>query len=257
MTDIHPSAVVSPGAEIADDVTIGPYAVVGPHVTIGKGCIIREHAVLDGWTTLGEGCRLFPFACVGTETQDLKYQGAKTFVEIGDRTTIRECATVNASTNEGETTRVGSDCLLMAYTHVGHFCQVGNHVVMANCVALAGHVTVGDYAVFGGMTGIHQFVHVGTMSMVGGASKITQDCPPYMIVDGNPARVRGLNAVGLQRQGLSQEARSALKAAFRVFWRENLSVQGALDKIRASGELSPEVQHLIEFVENSERGITK
>jgi UDP-N-acetylglucosamine acyltransferase len=255
MALIHSTAVIDAGARLGEGVEVGPYCVVGPHVTIGDGTKLMSHVVVDGWTTLGAGCRLFPFACIGTETQDLKYRGGKAFVEIGDQTTLREYVTVNAGTEEGEVTRVGSGCHIMAYAHIAHACQVGNHVIMSNATNLAGHVIVEDDAVFGGVTGVHQFVRVGRMSMIGGMSRITQDCPPYMMVVGTPGEVKGLNTVGLRRRDVSAEARSSLKQAFHTLFREELSTPQALAKIEAEIRMCPEVDHLVAFVRGSERGI--
>jgi UDP-N-acetylglucosamine acyltransferase len=257
MTVVHPTAVVSPGAELGADVEIGPYCVVGPHVKIGDRARLMSHVVLDGWTTIGSECALFPFACIGTQTQDLKYKGGKTFVEIGSRTTLREYVTVNSSTNEGETTRVGAGCHIMACCHVGHACRVGDGVIMANATGLAGHVIVEDQAVLGGMSGVHQFVKVGRMCMIGGLTKVTQDCPPFMIVDGNPAGVRGLNSVALERRNVDPAAQRALKDAYRILYREGLSTRQAVARIRADLAPSPELEHLLRFVETSERGIVK
>jgi len=215
------------------------------------------HAVIDGHTTLGEQCRVFPFAAVGLQCQDLKYEGEETFVEIGDRTVIRECVTVNSGTHEEKVTRIGEDTFLMAYAHVAHGCQVGNRVIMANSVALAGLVTVEDGAVISAMVGIHQYARVGTLCMVGGLSRISQDCLPYMMVVGSPAEVHGLNSLGLKRNGVSVESRRALKDAYRLLYREDLSVAQAVERIRGEVESCPEIEHLLEFIKNSKRGITK
>lgn len=257
MTNVHPTAVVHEGAELGADVEIGPYAVIGPHVRIGDGVRIMAHATIDGRTSLGANCTVFPFACLGTQTQDLKYRGAKSFVRIGERTTVREYVTINSGTQEDEVTGVGDGCLLMAYVHVAHGCTVGNGVILANGVQLAGHVVVEDMAVAGGLTGIHQFVRVGKLSILGGGSLLRQDAPPFMMVVGNPARVPGLNAVGLKRRGFSPEVRRLLKQAYRILYRENLSTRQALERIRAQLPLCPEVEYLTSFVSESSRGIVK
>lgn len=257
MTQVHATAVVDPAAELAADVAIGPYCVIGPHVRIGAGSRLMSHVVVDGRTTLGRGCTVFPFACIGTQTQDLKYQGADTFVDIGDRTTIRESVTVNSGTNEGETTRIGSGCLMMAYSHVAHACCVADGVIMANCATLAGDVVVEAQAIIGGLSAVHQFVRIGRMCIVGGCTAVRQDCPPFMMVSGNPAQVHGLNRVGLQRRGMPAEVQKALKEAHRILYREGLSTRQAIDKIRAGGALCEEVEQLAGFVEESKRGITK
>ena len=196
---IHATAVVSPQAHIGKNVQIGPYAVIEDHVSIGDGTIIGAHAVIHEWTTIGENCHIFQCASVGEVPQDLKFKGEKSTTVIGDRTSIREFATIHRATGEGEETRIGNDCLLMAYTHVAHNCVVGNNVIMSNAAMIAGHVVVEDRVVIGGMTGVHQFVKIGRNAMVGGASKLVQDVVPYTIVDGRPAKAVGLNTVGISR----------------------------------------------------------
>jgi len=257
MTSIHPTAVLSEGATLADGVEVGPYCVIGPNVTIGEATKLMAHVVLDGVTTVGRSCHLFPFSCVGTESQDLKFSGARTSVEIGDETTLREYVTVNSGTNEGEVTKVGKGCHIMAYSHIAHACSVGNGVIMANCATLAGDVVIEDQAIIGGLSGVHQFSHIGRLCMVGGCTKVVKDCPPFMIVDGNPATVRGLNLLGLQRKNVKQQVVDQLREAYRLLYRKGLSTSQAVKAIR--GELEPcaEVNHLLEFVEKSERGIVK
>jgi UDP-N-acetylglucosamine acyltransferase len=256
MSNVHPTAVVSAGAELGANAEIGPYCVIGPNVKIGSGTRLMSHVVVDGWTTIGADCRLFPFACIGTQTQDLKYRGGKTFVVIGDRTTLREYVTVNACTNEGDTTKVGSDCTLLAYSHVAHACKVGNGVIMSNCATLAGDVQVEDMAIIGGLAAVHQFTRIGTMVMVGGCSAIRQDVPPYMLVAGNPAEVHGPNSVGLQRRGVSEESRHKIKEAYKILYRRQLNVKDAVEAIRREIQPCPEIEHLVDFVSKSERGIT-
>jgi len=257
MTEIHPTAVVSEGAELGGDVVIGPYCVVGPHVVIGDGCRLESHVVVDGWTRLGRNCAVFPFACLGTQTQDLKFHGATTSVSIGDGTTIREYVTVNSGTNEGEVTSVGTNCHIMAYAHIAHACHVGNDVIMANCAALAGDVEVEDEAILGGMVGVHQFVRIGRLCIVGGCTKITQDCMPFMMIDGNPARVCGPNRVGLQRRGIEEKARLDLKRAYRLLCRAGLSLPKAARQVRDEIEAGPEIDHLLSFVQSSRRGLVR
>jgi UDP-N-acetylglucosamine acyltransferase len=257
MSGIHPTAIVASGARLAADVEIGPYCTVGPHVQLGAGTRLVSHVVLDGHTTLGAGCTVFPFASIGTQTQDLKYQGETTFVEIGDRTTLREYVTVNSGTTAAELTRVGADCHIMAYCHVAHGSKVGNGVIMANGASLSGHIVVEDLANIGGMTGIHQFVRIGRLCMIGGMSRIVKDCPPFMLVEGNPAEVRGVNAVGLQRRNFSAEAQTAIREAYRILYREQLSTRQAVERIRAELKLCPELESLLAFIAASERGIMK
>ncbi|MCX6993276.1 MAG: acyl-ACP--UDP-N-acetylglucosamine O-acyltransferase [Kiritimatiellaeota bacterium] len=257
MPTIHPTAIVDPGAELDEGVEIGAYSIVGAHVKIGRATRIMPHVFLDGWTTIGEGCTVFPFASIGTQTQDLKYKGAVTFVEIGDHTTLREYVTVNSGTNEGDVTRVGSGCHICAYCHVAHQCLVGNNVIMSNATNLAGHVIVEDDAVFGGMGGVHQFVRIGKLCMVGACAKATQDIPPFMMADGNPATIHGLNTIGLQRHNVTESVRRTLKEACRILYRENLTTRAALEKMKTELTLCPELNHLIAFVSESERGIAR
>ncbi len=256
MSGIHPTAVIAPGAQVAEDVTIGPYCVVGADVVIGAGTTLASHVVVEGHTTVGRDCQLFSFACIGTQTQDLKFEGGTTHVEIGDGTTLREYVTVNSGTVDGEVTRVGQRCHILAYCHVAHGCQVGNGVIMSNLATLAGHVVIGDNVVVGGMTGIHQFVRIGNNVMLGGMTKIVKDCAPFTIVDGNPARLRGPNSIGLERHGFSSEARKQVRAACRLLMREELSVKQAVAEIGVSVEGGPEIEALLGFIDSSERGIT-
>ncbi len=257
MATVHPTAIVLPGAELGVDVEIGPYCIVGQHVKIGDRAKLVAHVYLDGRTTIGAETVIWPFASIGTQTQDLKFKGGVTYVEIGERTTLREYVTVNSGTNEGDITSVGNDCHIMAYSHVAHQCSVGNGVIMSNASTLAGHVVVEDDAVIAGMCGVHQFVKIGRMCMLGGCSKATQDIPPFMLADGNPATVHGLNTVGLQRRGVSQESRSRLKEAYRLLYRSELSTRQATERIRAELPASPELEHLLAFIAASERGIAK
>lgn len=257
MTAVHPTAIVASEAQLGKGVEVGPYSVIGPCVTVGDNCRIMSHVVLDGRTKIGANCVIFPFACIGTQTQDLKYQGGATFVEIGDGATLREYVTVNSGTKDGETTRVGSGCLLMAYSHVAHACRVEDGVIMANCATLAGEVVVEEQAIIGGLSAVHQFVRIGRLCMIGGCTRITQDCPPFMIIEGNPAAVRAVNSVGLKRKNVGLDAQNLLKQAHRILYRQNLSVSQALDRMRAELPPCPEIEHLISFIEKSERGIIK
>ena len=255
MSEIHPTAIVSPKAEVGENVKVGPYAVVGDHVEIGDNAIVHSHAVIDGFTRIGESCEVFPGAAVGLRCQDLKYGGEKTYVRIGARTVIRECVTVNASTGEGSATIVGEDCYLMAYSHVGHNCRLGNGVIMANLASLAGHIQIEDKAVLGGLVGIHQFVHVGTLSMIGGLSKVNQDVPPYSLSDGVPCSVVDINAVGLRRQGFSPETRRIIRRAFKILFKSGLATSHAVEIVKSELPQTPEIAHLLEFIAQSERGI--
>lgn len=258
MANIHATAIVDPKAELAADVEVGPYAIIGPDVKIGAGTVVQSQAHLSGHTTIGQNCQIFPFACVGMKSQDLKYQeGDVTYVEVGDNTVLREFSTVHLGTKPGEVTKVGTGCLIMAYCHIAHGCRVGNHVIMSNLAALAGEVLVDDYAIIGGMTGTHQFCRIGTHAMVGGFTKVRQDCPPYMITETATAetRVLGPNIVGLKRRGFSRETCSALKEAFRLLYHEGLNRSQALERIVNEIEQIPEVVTLTRFYRESQRGV--
>ncbi len=257
MTEVHASAVIAAGAELADGVYVGPYCVIGPHVKVGSGTRVEAHVVLDGYTTIGAKCRIWPFACIGTQSQDVKYKGAITYVEVGDETLLREYVTINAATRDGDVTRVGSKCFLLAYCHVAHGCRVGDQVVMSNGATLAGDVVVEDQAIVGGMTGVHQFCRIGRLCMVGACSKVVKDLPPFTLADGSPAEVRGVNRIGMERRGLPEETRKALKDAYRILYREGLSTTDGVAGVRERIPAIPEVTHLLTFIENSERGIAR
>lgn len=257
MTAIHPTAMVAPGAQLGADVDIGAYAVVGPRVKIGDRTRVMPHVVLDGNTTLGAACVVFPFACIGTQTQDLKFKGGATTVEIGDRTTLREYVTVNSGTNEGDVTRIGSGCHILAYSHVAHQCVLGNDVLVSNATQLAGHVVVEDGVGIGGLCGVHQFVRIGALSFIGGCSKVTQDIPPYTLADGNPAVPRGINVVGLQRRQVTEAALHTLKQAFKILYRQNLALRTALEQIKATLPDCAERNRLLAFAAASERGLAR
>ncbi len=254
---IHPTAIVAAGAEIGDGAVIGPYCVVSANAKIGAGTELKSHVVIEGHTTLGEKCVIHPFACVGGRTQDLKFKGGAPRVEIGDRTTIREYATVNAATFDGGVTKVGNDCLLMTCSHVAHDCILGNRVIMANSVALAGHIVVEDFVIIGGLTGVHQFVRLGKMAIIGGMSRVVKDVPPFMMAEGNPLEVITINSVGLERAGVSEDVQTALKNAYKILYRLDLNTKQAMERLRVEIRMLPEVEHLVKFIEGSERGITK
>ncbi len=257
MSKIHPTAVVAPESDLAHDVEIGAYSIIGAGVKIGDGTRVMTHACIDGDTTLGAGCTVFPFASLGTQSQDLKYRGGHTRVEIGDRTTIREYVTINSATNEGDVTRVGSGCHIMAYAHVAHDCRVGDGVIIANCGTLAGHVTLEDQVIVGGLCGVHQFVRIGRLSIIGGCSKVTQDIPPFMMADGHPLAVHGINLVGLKRRDIAPDRIHVLKQAYRILYREGLSTSRALEKLESELEKSDEIDHIIKFIKTTSRGIVK
>lgn len=254
---VHPSAIVSKKAGIADGVSIGPSTVVGDNVTILENTRIGAHCLIDGYTTIGPSCTVFTGAVIGSQPQDLKYKGEKSYLEIGERNIIREYCTFNTGTGEGGRTVVGSGNLFMAYSHVAHDCIVGNDCVIANNGTLAGHVTIEDKAVVGGLVAIHQFVRVGTLSIIGGCSKVVQDIPPYSTCDGHPARIYGLNLVGLRRSDTSRESIALLNRAFKILFNSGLSIRHALKDVQADKELCAcaQVRYLLEFVQKSERGI--
>jgi UDP-N-acetylglucosamine acyltransferase len=254
---VHPSAIIHPGAQIGPECEIGPYCVIGAHVVLGPGCRLHSHVVIDGWTTLGGANEVFPFASIGLKTQDLKWKGGRTRTEIGDHNTFREHVTVHSATGDGEATVIGSHNHLLAYSHVAHNVCLGNHVIMSNVATLAGHVLVEDHAVIGGLAAVHQFCRIGRMAFVGGCSKVVQDVPPYMLADGNPAETRTINKVGLERNGISDDSQAALKHAFRILFREGLTISNALARLEAELKPLPEIQHLIAFTRASERGISK
>ena len=254
---IHPTAIVDPKAEIGSDVIVGPYAIIGPDATIGSGCRIGPRVVIEGYTTIGENNRFFTGAVIGSQAQDLKYQGGKCRLIMGSNNTGREYATINTSASEENATRIGNNNLFMAYIHVAHECEIHNGVIMANDATLAGHVTVEDKALLGGLTAVHQFVRLGTLAIVGGCSKVIKDIMPYSMVDGHPTKCHSVNAVGLKRDGMPGEVRANIKKAFKLICRSNLNTSQALEKIRAELDGCPEINHLIEFVESSTRGVCK
>jgi len=254
---VHSTAVIHPGAQLGSGCEVGPYCVIGPHVILGAGCRLHAHVVIDGHTVLGVENEIFPFASIGLKTQDLKWKGGITRTQIGDRNTFRECVTVNSATGDGEVTVVGSNNHILAYCHLAHNVRLGNHIIMSNVGTLAGHVTIEDHAVIGGVVAIHQFCRVGTMSMIGGCSKVVQDVPPFMLADGNPAQTRTVNKVGLERRGVSEQAQAALKQAYKLLFREGLTISNALKRIEADLPKLPEIEQLVDFARTSERGLSK
>src|SRR6478736_7384701 len=241
MTRIHPTAIVEPGAQLDASVTIGPYTVIGPHVRIGAGTTVGPHTVIEGHTTIGRDNRIFQFASVGAANQDKKYQGEPCELVIGDRNTIREFATLHIGTVQDKAkTTVGDDNWIMAYCHIAHDCVLGNHTTLANNATLGGHVELGDWVTVGGLTGIHQFVKVGAHAMLGFQSAVSQDVPPFMLVDGNPLTVRGVNVVGLRRRNFSPERIAAVRQMHRLLYRENRTFEDARAAIAALAQSTPE-----------------
>ena len=255
---IHSTAIVEDGAVLGADVEVGPYAHVGKDVKIGDGTVIKQGAIVDGHTTIGSMCQIFPYACIGMKTQDLKYQdGSVSYVEIGDRTVIREFATVHLGTADGEKTVIGSDCLFMCYCHAAHGVVMGNHVICSNSVQLAGDVHLEDFAVVGGCSAVHQFCTVGKHAMVGGMSRVVQDVPPFMLCgsDESGLRVVGPNVVGLTRRGFAKETISLLREASRFLYRSGLNRSQALERIENDIEQADEIRYLVQFYRNSKRGV--
>jgi UDP-N-acetylglucosamine acyltransferase len=255
---IHPTAIVSPDAQIDKDVTVGPYAVIGDDVIINPGTTIGPHAVIDPYVEIGPECHIFQFASVGAVPQSLKFKGEETWTKIGSRCIIREFVTINRGTEDGgAVTRIGDDCLLMAYVHIAHDCCLGDNVVMANNATLAGHVTIGNHATVGGLSAIHQFVRIGDFAFLGGKSVVVKDITPYVLASGDRAKLHGLNQVGLKRQGFTPEALKQLKKTYRLIFRIGLTLNEAIERVMAEVEPIPEVQAFIEFIKSSERGITR
>ncbi|NOZ88239.1 MAG: acyl-ACP--UDP-N-acetylglucosamine O-acyltransferase [Deltaproteobacteria bacterium] len=255
MADIHPTAVVDPGAVLEGDVVIGPYAVVGDKVTIGEGTRVGAHAVISGETTIGKNNRIHSFSMVGGVPQDLKHNGDLTRLTLGDGNVVREFATIHTGTLDGGgETRIGNDNFFMAYSHVAHDCRIGNKVVMANCATLAGHVAVGDFAVLGGLSGVHQFARIGESSFVAAGAMVSLDVPPFSRVGGDRAKLLGVNALGLKRRGISAETVAVIKRAIRLIFKEDTALADGLELAEAELGETPEVARLIEFVRASSRG---
>lgn len=253
--NIHPTAIIEPGAKIGSNVTIEAYAIIKSTVTLEDRVVIKSHAYIDGHTTIGEGTTIYPSASIGTKTQDLKFRGEKTYVKIGKNCEIREFVTINSSCQENSVVSVGDNCLIMAYCHIAHNCVLGNRVIMSNNATLAGHVTVEDHVIISGLTPVHQFVRIGRYAMVGGLSRITRDIPPYTIGAGIPFKFGGLNIIGLKRHGFPLKVRRELNKAFKLLYRSQLSFKDALAATEREVEQIPEVQHWIKFCRESKRGL--
>jgi UDP-N-acetylglucosamine acyltransferase len=256
--NVHPTAIIDPEAEIGVDVTIGPYCVIGPAVVLGEGCWLQNHVTLCGPSKIGERNRFYAYCSIGQQSQDLKYAGEPTYLEIGDENVFREFATVSRATGKGNITRIGHHGNFLAYSHIAHDCDVGDRVIFSNNGTLGGHVIVEEYAVLGGLTAVHQFCRIGKHAITGGCTKVVQDVPPFMIVDGNPAEVRGVNLVGLERRGFSPDAIRALKEAYRIIYRAKLNTKQALEELGRNGLAeTSEVNDLMKFIERSQRGIVR
>jgi UDP-N-acetylglucosamine acyltransferase len=255
---IHPTAIIDSNALIGTDVEIGPFAIIGPNVEIGDGTKIGSRVAIEGWTVIGKNNKIYAGAIVGNEPQDLKFKGEKTYLFIGDNNIIREYATISRGTEGGGgETRIGNNNLIMSYVHVAHDCQVGNNVVVAHGSGIAGHVTIEDRVVIGGLVGIHQFTKIGRMAMIGAHTMVTKDVPPYIIVDGHPAKPYGINIVGLRRNGLSPELRMEIKRAYKILYRSNLNVAQAIEQMEQELPGNEEIDHLLRFLRSADRGICR
>src|SRR5437016_11691807 len=254
---IHSTAIVDPRAEIGAGTTIGPYCVIAADILLGQNCWLQQHVTLCGPMRAGAGNKFYAACSIGQQTQDLKYQGEPTYLEIGDENTFREFVTAHRSTTSEGKTRIGNRGNFLAYSHIGHDCTVGDGVIFSNNGTLAGHVEVGDHAVIGGLTAVHQFCRIGRFAITGGCSKIVQDVPPFLIADGNPAGIRGVNLIGLERAGFTPESVKAIKEAFRLIYRSKLNTRQAIEAVRNQIEPRQEITQLIEFVEKSTRGIIR
>lgn len=262
MSRIHPTAIIEPGAQIHETAEIGPYAIVGAHVVLGARSTVGSHSVLEGHTTIGEDNRIGHFASIGGRPQDMKYADEPTRLVIGDRNTIREFTTIHTGTVQDQgLTSLGDDNWIMAYVHIGHDCRIGSHVILSSNAQMAGHVEVGDWAIVGGMSGVHQFVRIGAHAMLGGASALVQDVPPFVIAAGNKAEPHGINVEGLRRRGFSPDAISALRSAYRVLYKNGLSLDEAKQQLRElateGGDGDGAVQALVDFIDLSQRGIIR
>ncbi|MDB6096831.1 MAG: Acyl-[acyl-carrier-protein]--UDP-N-acetylglucosamine O-acyltransferase [Francisellaceae bacterium] len=255
---IDKNAVIDPKAQINKDVHIGPFSVIGPDVEIDSGTWIGPHVVIRGPTKIGKNNKIYQFASIGEATQDKKYKGEPTRLEIGNGNIFRECSTVHRGTLQGGSiTKIGNDNLFMAYSHIAHDCQIGNYTVFSNNASIAGHVIIGDYASLGGFVGVHQFCKIGAHSFAAGGTIILKDVPPFIMVSGYPAEAHGLNTVGLERRGYSSECLAALKRAYKIVFRKNLTIEDAIEELKKMVEETPEVQSLINFLGESERGIIR
>ena len=255
-TIIHPTAIVHPTAELGSGVSIGPYSIIETNVSIGDGTKVGARVTIEGNTLIGRDNEIFTGAIIGSVTQDKKYDGGMSYLKIGDRNKIREYVTINPGTGDGTETVIGDDNLIMAYAHIAHDCVIENHVIIANAGTLAGHVTIEDRAIVGGLCGVHQFVRIGHLAIVGGNSKVVQDIPPFMMVDGHPAKAYGLNSVGLERAEVPKSERMMLKRAFKILFRSGLSIKTIVERLtELSHEGSDSVLRIIEFIEKSDRSI--
>lgn len=256
-TQIHPTAIVDPAAQLGEGVVVGPYCIVEAGVTLGDGCRLQHHVTVCGPTRIGRNNRFFAYGSIGQQTQDLKYKEEPTYLEIGDDNSFREFVSIHRATAPGDTTRVGNRGNFLAYAHIAHDCIVGDDVIFSNNGTLGGHVQVGDHVIVGGLSAVHQFCRIGRYAMIGGCTKIVQDVPPFMIADGNPAEIRGINKVGMERHGFTADAVREIKEAYRLLYRMNLNTKGASAAIREKLQPVSEICQLLEFLDTSERGIVR
>ena len=257
-TDIHPTAIIAPGAEIDEGVSIGPFCIIGEHVRISAGTKLASNIVIEGDTEIGENCTINPFTSIGLAPQDMKYKNEETGVRIGNNNIIREYMTIHRASVGGDGfTTIGDGNFLMAYVHIAHDCKIGNSVIMANVATLAGHVHVENFAVIGGLVAIHQFTRIGAYAMVGGFSGVGQDIPPYMIASGPRAKLFGLNTLGLKRHGFSETTMNELKKAYKILFREKRTLKDAIKKVQEDLPYSDEIKLLIEFIQKNKRGICR
>ncbi len=256
--NVHPTAIIHPGAKLASDVSVGPYSVIEDNVEIGAGTVIASHVVIRQYTTIGCGNRIFQFASIGEIPQDLKFHGEETRLVIGDNNQIREYVTLNRGTEGGGgLTRLGSDNLVMAYAHVAHDCLIGDGVVLANAATLAGHIVVEDHASVGGLVGVHQFTRIGKFCFIGGMTAVVLDIPPFTLVSGNRAKLHGINVTGLKRQGFDENRIRDIKSAYRILFRSGLRLEEAVQKVMQEIPDCSDVDHLLKFIEESKRGVTR
>jgi len=254
---IHSTSIIDPDSELGEGVAIGPFSIIGPRVKIGKGTVIGSHALIEANTMIGENCKIFHGASIGGEPQIMNFKDVSSSVEIGDGTVVREYATIHRSGFDDGVTRVGKNCLLMAYSHLGHDCELGDQVVIVNGTGLSGHVIVEDQAFISGLVGIHQFVRIGRNAMIGGMAGVNQDVLPFSTVEGTPARLLSVNAVGLKRANFKPNVRAAIKKAFKIISSPDLNTSQALEKISSEVEMCQEINYLLDFIKNSTRGVTK
>lgn len=254
---IHPTAIVHPDAELGKGVEIGPFSIIAGTVKIGDGTKVGARVTIEGNTTIGKDNEFFTGAVIGSMTQDKKFDGGTSFLTIGDGNKIREYVTINPGTKDGTQTLIGNFNLLMAYSHVAHDCVIGNHAVLANQGTLAGHVIVEDRAIIGGLSAVHQFTRIGTLSIIGGCSKVVQDVPPFMMVDGHPARAFGINSVGMDRAEVPKDEKTSMKKAYRLVFKSKLTLKKAMQQLEADLPPSPCLETLLQFLKNSERGICR